>query len=53
MRISVLTVSDRCSRGEAEDKSGPLISAILSDAQTVCYRCVPDERDVITVRFWD
>ena len=47
MRISVLTVSDRCSRGEAEDKSGPLISTILADAETVCYRCVPDERDVI------
>ena len=47
MRISVLTASDRCSRGEAEDKSGPLISAILSEAQTVCYRCVPDDRDAI------
>lgn len=45
MRISVLTASDRCSRGEAEDKSGPLISELLKDrARTVCYRCVPDER---------
>ena len=48
MRISVLTVSDRCSRGETEDKSGPLISEILSaSAQTALYRCVPDELDQI------
>ena len=48
MRISVLTASDRCSRGEAEDESGPLISELLKDkAQTVCYRCVPDERELI------
>lgn len=45
MRISVLTVSDRCSIGEAEDQSGPLISALMEEkAQTVCYRCVPDEQ---------
>lgn len=47
MRISVLTASDRCSRGETEDKSGPLISAILAEAETVCYRCVPDDRGAI------
>ena len=48
MRIAVLTVSDRCARGEAEDKSGPLISEILADAETVCYRCVPDDRAAIS-----
>ncbi len=48
MRIAVLTVSDRCSAGLAEDKSGPLISALLSDrAQTAAYRIVPDERELI------
>jgi molybdenum cofactor synthesis domain-containing protein len=48
MRIAVLTVSDRCSAGLAEDKSGPLISALLSDrAQTAAYRVVPDERELI------
>ena len=48
MRISVLTVSDRCARGETQDKSGPLISEILSGtAQTVLYRCVPDEQPLI------
>ena len=48
MRVSVLTVSDRCARGEAEDKSGPLLSELLKGtAETVCYRCVPDEREQI------
>ena len=45
MRISVLTVSDRCSRGEAEDKSGPLISELMSPyGETARYMTVPDER---------
>lgn len=48
MRVSVLTASDRCSRGQAEDKSGPLLSELLKGAaETVCYRCVPDEREQI------
>ena len=48
MRIAVLTVSDRCARGEAEDKSGPLISEILAPCgETAQYRCVPDEQAAI------
>ncbi len=48
MRISVLTASDRCARGEAEDKSGPLISELMRQtAETVMYRCVPDEKELI------
>ena len=48
MRISVLTVSDRCARGETEDRSGPAISEILQPfGETVCYRVVPDERERI------
>ena len=45
MRVSVLTVSDRCSKGETEDKSGPLIAELMGkSAEVVCCRCVPDER---------
>ena len=48
MRICILTVSDRCSRGEAEDKSGPLISELTKPfAETAEYRCVPDEQQQI------
>ena len=31
MRAAVVTVSDRASRGEAEDRSGPAVAAILTE----------------------
>ncbi|WP_370275994.1 molybdenum cofactor biosynthesis protein B [Georgenia sp. SYP-B2076] len=31
VRGAVITVSDRCSRGEAEDRSGPLAAALLAE----------------------
>ncbi len=49
MLISVITISDRCSRKICEDKSGPLISELLSDmAETAEYVIVPDEKDEIS-----
>lgn len=49
MLISVLCASDRCSRGECEDKSGPLIAEILKQVADVCeYVIVPDEKDKIS-----
>ncbi|MCR4615142.1 MAG: molybdopterin adenylyltransferase [Clostridiales bacterium] len=49
MIVSVVTVSDRCSQKLCEDKSGPLISELLSDiAQTAEYVIVPDEKEVIS-----
>ena len=45
--VAVLTVSDRCSAGEATDESGPAIAAILSErlgAQVLDRACVPDDR---------
>ena len=57
MRIGVLTVSDRASKGEYEDKAGPLIAETVRRelqglvAQTAI---VPDERDQIAavLRRW-
>lgn len=47
--FSVLTVSDRCSKGEAEDKSGPLLKELLSGSGEVKeYRIVPDENEKIS-----
>ena len=50
-RIGILTVSDRASRGEYEDESGPAIEAalgeILTSTWTPIRRLVPDERDRI------
>lgn len=45
----ILTVSDRSSRGEREDNSGPVIKELLEsiNAEIKDYRIVPDEKDVI------
>jgi molybdopterin adenylyltransferase len=48
MNVAVLTVSDRVSRGEAEDGSGDLLEQLLrEDGFEVQRRVVPDERDQI------
>ncbi len=48
MRAAVLTVSDRVSRGAAEDTSGDLLAGLLeADGYEVARRVVPDERDLI------
>jgi molybdopterin adenylyltransferase len=48
--VAILNVSDRCSRGEEEDRSGPLIAQWMRDqlgAEVVALVCVPDEVDQI------
>lgn len=48
MFVSVLTSSDRCSKGICEDKSGPLICEMLSSvAEIKEYSLVSDEKEVI------
>jgi molybdopterin adenylyltransferase len=51
IRIGILTVSDRASRGEYEDKGGPAIrqclSEILSCAWDPVARVIPDEQPLI------
>ena len=47
----ILTISDRCSRGEAEDKSGPLIRQLVTErlgAEVKLVGVVPDERELIS-----
>ena len=50
-RIGIVTVSDRASRGEYEDRGGPAISDYLAAVLTCSYeavtRVIPDERPVI------
>lgn len=45
----ILTVSDRSSRGERPDSSGPVIQEILrsNNIDVVEYRIIPDEKDMI------
>lgn len=50
-KIGILTVSDRASRGEYEDRGGPAIRAYLDEVLTSPWvaeaRVVPDEQDRI------
>jgi molybdopterin adenylyltransferase len=51
VKIGILTVSDRASRGEYEDKSGPAIEAYLEDVLVIEWTpvklIVPDEQSQI------
>jgi molybdopterin adenylyltransferase len=50
-RIGILTISDRASRGEYEDKGGPAIQAwferVLSSPWQAVTRIIPDEQNLI------
>ncbi len=49
MKVAILTVSDRCARGEADDVTGPFLRDALAvaGAEVVEIRLVPDERERI------
>jgi len=49
MKIAVLCISDSGFAGEREDTSGPLIIEMMKEtAQTVLYKCLPDEQKLIS-----
>ncbi len=50
IKAAVLTISDKGSRGEREDKSGEVIKEKLNHikAEVVAYEIVPDEREIIS-----
>ncbi len=48
--VGVLTISDRVSRGEAEDRSGPLLARLVEEHlgwQVIARAVVPDDREQI------
>ena len=51
VRIGIVTVSDRASRGEYEDEGGPAILNFVQEAikspWTAFYRCVPDKQEAV------
>ena len=49
IEVAVLTSSDRCSKGEAEDVSGKLVSEMVKTigGRTAAYDIVPDELSAI------
>jgi len=48
-KVGILTISDKGSRGERQDKSGEAIREILSsmDVRIVNYDIIPDEKELI------
>lgn len=50
IKVGVLTVSDKGSRGERLDDSGKKIIEIIEqiEGETVVYKIVPDDRDIIS-----
>jgi molybdopterin adenylyltransferase len=54
VRAVVLTISDRCSRGERVDLSGPVVCELLENAgvSQVISEVLPDELDLIAAALW-
>ncbi len=56
-RIGIVTVSDRASRGEYEDRGGPAIASYLSEVLSCPYetapRVIPDEPEAIELALID
>ena len=48
-KVVILTISDRGSKGEREDSSGPLIQEMVKDlpGEVIHYEIIPDEREQI------
>jgi molybdenum cofactor synthesis domain-containing protein len=48
-KVVILTISDRGSKGEREDSSGPLIQEMIRDlpAEVIHYEIIPDEKEQI------
>ena len=48
-RYAILTVSDKGSRGEREDRGGPVIRQVVQElgGEVAAYEIVPDEKDLI------
>jgi len=49
MKVGIITVSDKGSRGEREDLSGPAIRELVK-AEAYAYAIVPDEKDIIAAK---
>jgi molybdenum cofactor synthesis domain-containing protein len=48
-KVAILTISDRGSKGEREDSSGPLIREMVKGlpAEVIHYEIIPDEKEQI------
>ncbi|MGD0779259.1 MAG: molybdopterin adenylyltransferase [Dehalococcoidales bacterium] len=55
INIGILTISDKGSQGQRQDKSGEAIRDIVAtiDSNVIKYEIVPDEKDVIAATLCD
>ncbi len=51
-KAAVLTISDKCSRGQREDKSGEVVQEVVKrlPAEVIKYEIIPDEPGMIKER---
>ena len=54
-KVAVLTISDKCSKGEREDKSGKIAQELIKQvpAEIVKYEIIPDDPDLIKAKLID
>lgn len=54
-RVAVLTISDKCSQGQREDKSGKIVQELIKQlpAEIVKYEIIPDEPELIKQKLVD
>lgn len=54
-RVAVLTISDKCSKGQREDKSGKIVQELIKvlPAEVVKYEIIPDEKELIKKKLID
>lgn len=51
-KVAVLTISDKCSKGQREDKSGKIIQELIKPlpGEVISYEIIPDEPEMIKER---
>ena len=54
-RVAVLTISDKCSKGAREDKSGKIVQELIKNlpGDVVKYEIIPDEPEIIKKKLID
>ncbi len=51
-KVALLTISDKCSQGQRDDKSGKVIQELVRQlpAEVIKYEIIPDEPDILKQR---
>lgn len=54
-KVAVLTISDKCSKGQREDKSGKIAAELIKNlpAEIIKYEIIPDEPEMIKAKLID